>query len=39
MNLDPIRIDNDIYLDIWIRTLVPLVNKNNTLEQFWSANG
>lgn len=39
MNLDSIRIENDIYLDKWVQTLVPLVNKNNTLERFWSANG
>ncbi len=38
MNLDPIRIENDIYLDKWIQTLVPLVNKNNTLERFQEAN-
>lgn len=38
MNLDTIRIENDIYLDKWIENLVPLVNKNNILEQFWTAN-
>ncbi len=39
MNLDSIRIENDIYLDAWIKTLIPLVNKNNTLERFLAANG
>ncbi|MEI6711112.1 MAG: hypothetical protein WCK88_02485 [bacterium] len=38
MNLDTIRIENDIYLDKWIQTLVPLVNKNKTLERFWEVN-
>jgi hypothetical protein len=38
MNLDSIRIENDIYLDKWIQTLVPLVNKNETLERFWKEN-
>lgn len=38
MNLDSIRIENDIYLDKWIQTLVPLINKNKTLERFWVAN-
>jgi hypothetical protein len=39
MNLDSIRIENDIYLDKWIQTLVPLINKNKTLERFWGVNG
>jgi len=39
MNFNTIRIENDIYLDIWVQTLVPLINKNNTLERFWAANG
>jgi|GEM_PF-2881789 len=38
MNLDSIRIKNDLYLDKWIQTLVPLMNKNETLERFWEAN-
>lgn len=39
MNLSPIRIENDVYLDRWIETLIPLVNKNNILEHFWAENG
>jgi hypothetical protein len=38
MNLDSIRIENDLYLDRWIETLTPLVDKNNTLERFWNEN-
>lgn len=39
MNLERIRLQpNDLYLDKWIRTLVPLVNKNSTYERFMSAN-
>ncbi len=38
MNLDIIRIENDIYLSKWIETLIPLINKNKTLEKFWAAN-
>jgi hypothetical protein len=39
MDLTPIRIENDILLDKMIETMIPLVNKNNTLELFWQANG
>jgi hypothetical protein len=38
MNLTSIRIENDVYLDKWIRTLEPLVNKNATYERFMMAN-
>lgn len=38
MNLDPIRIENDVYLDKWIRTLLPLANKNATYDRFMRAN-
>ena len=38
MNLDSIRIENDMYLDKWIETLIPLVKKDKTLERFWAAN-
>ncbi len=38
MNLDIIRIENDIYLNKWIESLLPLVNKDKTLEKFLKAN-
>jgi len=38
MNLDTIRIENDIYLDKWVETLVPLADKGNILKRFWEAN-
>ncbi|MBP7806651.1 nucleotidyltransferase domain-containing protein, partial [Candidatus Gracilibacteria bacterium] len=40
MNLDSIRLQpNDPYLDRWIYTLIPLVNKNATYEHFMEVNG
>ena len=39
MNLDDIRLQpDDPYLDRWIYTLVPLVNKDATYEHFMEAN-
>lgn len=39
MNLESVRLQpNDPYLDRWIYTLVPLVNKNATYEHFMEAN-
>ena len=39
MNLDDIRLQpNDPYLDRWIYTLIPLVNKDATYEHFMEAN-
>jgi hypothetical protein len=38
MNLEPIAIENDIYLAYWIQTLVPIVNKHETFESFQAAN-
>lgn len=38
LNLASIRIQNDVYLDNWIISLIPLVNKNNTLKRFQEAN-
>ena len=39
MNLDSVRLQpNDTYLDRWIYTLIPLVNKNATYEHFMEAN-
>jgi len=38
MDLAPIRIENDIYLDTWLQNLIPLVNKSNTLERFLGEN-
>jgi hypothetical protein len=40
MSLDSIRLQpHDPYLDRWIETLIPIINKNNTLERFLEANG
>lgn len=40
MNLEGIRLQpNDPYLDRWIYTLVPLINKNAAYEHFMEANG
>lgn len=40
MDFSSIRLKpTDPYLDRWIETLIPLVNKNKTLERFWAANG
>ncbi|MBP7773959.1 nucleotidyltransferase domain-containing protein [Candidatus Gracilibacteria bacterium] len=40
MNLDSVRLQpNDPYLDRWIYTLIPLVNKNAIYEHFMEANG
>ena len=39
MNLDTIRLQpNDPYLDKWIQTLIPLLNKNKCYEQFMKIN-
>lgn len=39
MNLESIRLQpNDPYLDKWMRTLQPLINKNGTYERFLLAN-
>ncbi len=39
MNFESIRLQpNDPYLDRWIYTLIPLVNKNHTYEHFMEAN-
>lgn len=39
MNLETIRLQpDDPYLDRWIYTLIPLVNKNTTYEHFMEAN-
>lgn len=39
MNFESIRLQpNDPYLDRWIYTLIPLVNKNATYEHFMEAN-
>jgi len=38
MNLESIRIENDLYLDAWTQALVPLINKDKTLERFSAAN-
>lgn len=39
LNLESIRLQpDDPYLDRWIYTLVPLVNKNATYEHFMEAN-
>lgn len=39
MSFDVIRLrPNDLYLDKWIRTLIPLVNKNYAYEHFMRAN-
>ena len=39
MNLDSVRLQpNDPYLDRWIYTLIPLVNKNAIYEHFMEAN-
>jgi|GEM_PF-1287051 len=39
MNFDSIRLQpDDPYLDKWICTLVPLVDKNGTYERFMEAN-
>ncbi len=39
MDLEDIRLQpNDPYLDRWIYTLIPLVNKNATYERFMEAN-
>ncbi|MCD5374845.1 nucleotidyltransferase domain-containing protein [Candidatus Gracilibacteria bacterium] len=34
LSLENIAIKNDIYLHYWIKALVPVINKNNTFEQF-----
>ncbi|MBP6921672.1 hypothetical protein KBB89_03975 [Candidatus Gracilibacteria bacterium] len=40
MNFESIRLQpDDPYLDRWIYTLIPLVNKNHTYEHFMEANG
>lgn len=40
MNFDSIRLQpDDPYLDRWICTLVPLINKNHAYEHFMEANG
>ena len=40
MNFEHIRLQpSDPYLDRWIYTLVPLINKNSTYERFMEANG
>ena len=40
LNLESVAIKSppDIYLVYWIAQLVPLVNRNQTLEKFWQAN-
>ena len=40
LNLESVALKNpsDIYLVYWIAKLVPLVNRNQTLEKFWQAN-
>jgi len=39
MNLDSVRLQpNDPYLDRWIYTLIPLVNKDAIYEHFMEAN-
>lgn len=38
LSLENIAIENDIYLQYWVQTLVPIVNKNNTFEKFIQEN-
>lgn len=39
MNFDTIHLQpDDPYLDRWIYTLIPLINKNHTYEHFMEAN-
>lgn len=38
MDFKNILIDNDIYMRYWIKTLVPIVNKNNCYEKFININ-
>lgn len=38
LNLENIAIKNDIYLAYWIETLIPIVNKHNTFEEFQAVN-
>jgi hypothetical protein len=38
LSLETIAIKNDIYLKLWIKTLIPIVNKNNTFEKFQATN-
>lgn len=40
LNLEPIALKGapDIYLVYWIAQLIPLINRDQTLEKFWQAN-
>lgn len=38
LDLSPIAIENDIYLSYWIKTLIPIVNKQETFERFQAMN-
>ena len=39
LHLQDIAIQNDIYLYYWIKTLIPIVNRNGYFEAFMAQNG
>lgn len=38
LSLEEISIENDIYLFYWLKTIVPIINKSNTFEDFIHSN-
>ncbi len=38
LDISSIALDNDFYLEYWVETLIPIVNKNHTFENFINSN-